>query len=103
MKDRVEEDVWDCLQCYICQDVCPVGIHIPMLITQLRYLSAQKGEAPERFVRGARSFLKEGRGFPTSPRSVKVRSELGLPPLPDSDKAMRELGKVVSRTRFSHE
>ena len=100
---RPEEDVWDCLLCYICDDVCPVGIHLPLLITHLRYRSAISGEAPQRFVRGAKSFLKEGRGFPAGPRTAKLRKEMGLPEMQNGDRAMRELGKVVSRTRFTHE
>lgn len=98
-----DENVWDCLLCYICDDVCPVGINLPLLITHLRYRSALEGEAPQRFVRGAKAFLKEGRGFPAGPRTVKVREEMGLPEMQNGDRAMRELGKVVSRTRFAHD
>lgn len=103
LEDRVDEDVWDCLLCYICEDVCPVSINLPQLVTRLRYRSSQEGCAPQRFARGAQAFLKEGRGFPAGPRVAKTREELGLPPLPNGDRAMRELGKVVSRTRFSYD
>ncbi|GEM_PF-740238 len=98
-----EENVWDCLLCYICDDVCPADIGIALLITHLRYRSALEGDAPGRFKRGAASFLKEGRGFPKGPRTARSREDLGLPEMGNGDRAMRELGKIVSRTRFSHE
>ncbi len=103
LEEGNEENVWDCLLCYICEDVCPVDISIALLITHLRYRSALEGGAPSRFKKGAASFLKEGRGFPAGPRTAKSRQDLGLPEMGDGDRAMRELGKIVSRTGFSHD
>lgn len=103
LKGENSEDVWDCLLCYICEGACPAEISIAKLMTYLRYNRALKNEAPERFLREANLFLKEGRGFPANTRTEKQRNELGLAPLHESDRGMRELGKIISRTRFPYD
>lgn len=95
--------IWDCLLCHRCMEVCPSDINLVMLITRLRHRSALQGQAPDRFLRTGAILVKEGRGFPSNPRMEKMRSELGLEPLVDDDRAMRELGKIISRTRFAYE
>lgn len=97
------EKVWDCLLCHRCMEVCPAGIDLVMLITRLRHQSALQGHAPDRFLRTGSILIKEGRGFPANPRMEKMRAELGLEALVDDDRAMRELGKIISRTRFAYE
>jgi len=97
------QGIWDCLLCHRCLEVCPSNIDIVMLMTHLRHRSALEGVAPDRFLRTGAILVKEGRGFPANPRTQRAREELGLPPLMDSDRAMRELGKIISRTRFAYE
>lgn len=103
LENQRPEGIWDCLLCHRCLEVCPSDIDIVMLMTNLRHRSALAGVAPDRFLRTGAILVKEGRGFPANPRVQKQREELGLPPLVDSDRAMRELGKIISRTRFAYE
>lgn len=95
--------IWDCLLCHLCMEVCPSDINLVMLITRLRHRSALQGQAPDRFRRTGAILVKEGRGFPATPHTEKMRKELGLDPLVDDDRSMRELGKIISRTRFAYE
>ncbi|MEN6351427.1 MAG: 4Fe-4S dicluster domain-containing protein, partial [Syntrophomonas sp.] len=37
------EEIWRCMWCANCYRVCPVDIHYPLLMMQLRYLALENG------------------------------------------------------------
>jgi len=83
--------IWLCSTCYACQERCPQGVSITEFMTLLKNMAIQEGHAPA----GIRAQLKlvkgEGRIYPIDDFDNKKRNKAGLPPLPTSCDAIKEL------------
>ena len=83
--------IWLCSTCYACQERCPQGVCITEFMTLLKNMAIREGHAPA----GIRAQLKlvkgEGRIYPIDDFDNKKRTKAGLPPLPTSCDAIKEL------------
>jgi len=83
--------IWLCSTCYACQERCPQGVSITDFMTLLKNMAISEGHAPA----GIRAQLKlvkgEGRIYPIDDFDNKKRNKAGLPPLPTSCDAIKEL------------
>lgn len=83
--------IWLCSTCYACQERCPQGVSITEFMTLLKNMAIKEGHAPA----GIRAQLKlvkgEGRIYPIDDFDNKKRNKAGLPPLPTSCDAIKEL------------
>ncbi len=71
-------DVWRCVDCYTCYELCPQKMGMNKIFDKLKHLALEKGKSPRGFGASIEMFRKEGRlGEPTS-----VRRKLKLPEPP---------------------
>lgn len=96
-------DVWKCLMCRRCSEICPKGADVAGAVTSMRYISASSGGAPARFIRTAAALAAEGRAFPVNDTVNKKRAELGLPEIKNDASSAEELRKIMSATGFRNE
>lgn len=88
MRDRIEEilehgTVWLCATCYTCLERCPQRIELSEIFMQLKNAAARSGLLPEGEIKKSLEILKTGWTQTPTKRTAKVRSELGLPAVPD--------------------
>jgi heterodisulfide reductase subunit C len=80
--------LWKCLECYTCQEMCHSRIGMAEVFRQLKELAMDGGHGPESVAAAYAEFLKTGAlGKPRE----SARKKLGLEPLPQSG------GDVVAR------
>lgn len=83
--------LWLCLNCYACQERCPQGVPIVDILTYLRNLSLEWGNAPQG-VKMQRDLIRsEGRIYPIDDFDNRKRQKLNLPPLPTSCSVVKKL------------
>jgi len=82
-------EIWKCLDCYTCSELCGQGIGMNRFFRQLRELALAKGVAPESVKASIDAFKKTG--AVTRP-SASTRKKLGLPDLkPEGEQELRQL------------
>ena len=89
-----DPQVWKCLECYTCQELCPSDIGMAETFRKLKELAMESGAAPDSVVAAYRMFLEQGTlGAPKE----SARRKLGLEPLPagGGDAVARLLGLPV--------
>ncbi|HET6497572.1 MAG TPA: heterodisulfide reductase-related iron-sulfur binding cluster [Coriobacteriia bacterium] len=73
--------LWKCLECYTCQELCHSDIGMAQTFRRLKELAMAAGNAPEQVRTAYQTFLETGAlGTPKE----GARRRLGLPPLPAS-------------------
>jgi heterodisulfide reductase subunit B len=76
-----EGQLWKCLECYTCQEMCHSRIGMADTFRKLKELAMAAGSGPESVSAAYETFLKTGLlGTP----KAGARAKLGLEPLPDS-------------------
>jgi heterodisulfide reductase subunit C len=70
------EDLWKCLECYTCAELCPNKYDQMTILRVAKHLAMARGKAPDLVREGMKAFLAQGRL--TEP-SVAQRRRLGLP------------------------
>ncbi len=83
-----DPQVWKCLECYTCQELCPSRIGMADAFRKLKELAVEAGTAPEQVGSAYDTFRKTG--MLGAPRE-SARKKLGLSPLPASG------GEALSR------
>jgi len=73
--------VWYCTTCHACQERCPHGIHISGLLTHIMNLAAKRGNLPDALRAGVELMAEIGWSVQATPRSDRMREEIGLRPL----------------------
>ncbi len=81
---RVEEvlrspDLWKCLECYTCAELCPNKYDQMSILRQAKHLAMEAGLAPAAAAEGMRAFREKGS---LTQASAAQRRRLGLPPIP---------------------
>ncbi|MDI6692709.1 MAG: heterodisulfide reductase-related iron-sulfur binding cluster [Anaerosomatales bacterium] len=74
-----ERQLWKCLECYTCQELCPSRIGMADTFRRLKELAIEAGLGPEQVVSAYETFVKTG--LLGSARE-SARKKLGLEPLP---------------------
>ena len=101
------EEIWRCFWCAGCYTLCPVDIHFPLLMMQLRYLAVASRHGLKYIVPFKRFALRareDGLTFaPGSPRGreriMGIRGAIGLTPWPEvSEKAREEYRALFDLT-----
>jgi len=72
-------DLWRCLECYTCAELCPNKYDQMTILRQAKHLAVRSGLAPESAREGMRAFRETGQ---LTQASVSQRRRLGLPPAP---------------------
>ena len=96
----VENSVlWQCTNCYNCQERCPQDVKPVEVIISLKNMLADRGIVPEAVGQVIDAFEKMGRTTPGGSAVDRRRAKLGLPPLPevpiDEIKTILEPAEVV--------
>ncbi len=98
--DQIVEspDIWYCINCYTCYELCPQKFGMVKVFDRLKTLSNERGTAPEGFKGGLRMFIDTGKlGEPTA-----MRKKLKLPEPPKSGADdLRELMKFIKKRNES--
>jgi heterodisulfide reductase subunit C len=64
--------IWDCMICFKCQEQCPRGVNIPIVMLALRNLAVREGIVPpEGYLKMGKSVFEEGAVQP--PQEVVTR------------------------------
>ncbi|MDD4549912.1 MAG: 4Fe-4S dicluster domain-containing protein [Syntrophomonadaceae bacterium] len=100
------EEIWRCFWCANCYRLCPVDIHYPLLMMQLRYMALENGYGLK-YVLPINKFtfraLEKGLTFVPGKRGVekimRLRTSIGVEPWPQvSEKAIREYRAIFEQT-----
>ena len=91
-KQVLESDfIWLCSSCYACQERCPQGVSITDFMTLLKNMAVEEGHIPTGIKAQRDLVIGEGRIYPIDEFDNKKRNKAGLPALPTSCEAVREL------------
>lgn len=81
------ELIWCCTTCHTCEERCPHGISVSELLLEAMNRAAARGHLPEAIRQTITSIAQTGRALAATPRTEKLRTELGLGPLPECNTA----------------
>jgi len=85
------QDLWKCLECYACWELCPQRYSMLDIFRAAKHLAIERGLVPAGFADASRALWEKGR---LSQASSLQRKRLGLPPLDASgDREWLELVK----------
>jgi len=102
LEGRLEEvlhskDIWRCLECYTCYELCPHRIGMVSVFSKLKELATSRGLAPFGIKAAQNSFKKEG----ALAEIIEIsRKRLGLPPSKkNGSKELLELIKDLEKNQ----
>ena len=84
------KEIWQCLECHTCSELCPQKFGMEKVFTALKRLSLARGTAPAPLRGGIKGFLQTGK---LGAIDERARKKLGLDPLPPGGEA--ELQKLL--------
>ncbi|MBU4173962.1 MAG: 4Fe-4S dicluster domain-containing protein [Actinobacteria bacterium] len=87
--------IWQCATCYNCYERCPQGTHPVEVITALKNIAFDSGNAPENVSSLREAVMEHGTVIAPSDTIRKRRDELGLPELPDAP--AEDMKKIMGR------
>lgn len=88
--DRDREELWMCVTCYACDEICPQGVKLVNLMFNVRnHLSMEK--MPDSIKEMIKTIKEEGTVIPCTMESKRLRKDLGLEELrkPDIQKILK--------------
>jgi len=85
LKEALFDDgvIWLCTNCYTCQEHCPQGVKPTEVIEALREMAASEGKLHPEFRKMMVPLFRTGRIHRITRLKEKLRSEMGLPPVPE--------------------
>lgn len=86
------DDIWFCMNCHECMELCPQHFGIVRLIVRLKNLAVAKGKYPEVVGRRRAELHETGYSFPPN---TEIREEIGLSEIKLPD--MVELRKLMEK------
>lgn len=90
--EKDKDELWMCVTCYGCDEVCPQGIKVVNVMFETRNHLCRSGEMPGSIVEMVKTIKEEGIAVPSDAKSEKLRLDLGLGGLIKPD--VRELSKI---------
>ncbi len=90
------EMIWYCTTCQICSERCPHEIDISGLIIHIMNRAAERRNIPGPLQKQVEQIAGTGRAIAPTPRSKRIRAEMGLKPLKEPDTG--EIRKILSET-----
>jgi heterodisulfide reductase subunit C len=93
MREEVltSEFVWLCSSCYTCYERCPQDVHIPELMTAIRNIAVREGHVPAPFRQQVDLLCKHGRLYEITDFENERRNQVGLPPVQEHAKEVRNI------------
>lgn len=100
------EEIWRCFWCANCYRVCPVDIHYPLLMMQLRYAALEEGYGLK-YVQPINKYafraMEKGLTFVPGQKGIekimKLRSQLQATSWPEvSEQAIKEFCEIFEQT-----
>jgi heterodisulfide reductase subunit C len=94
-EEVLENDlIWNCTMCQLCSERCPHEIDVSGLIIHIMNRAALRRNIPEALRKQVVRIKISGRALTETPRSSRVRRELGLKPLKEPDAG--EIRRILS-------
>ncbi|MBD3353998.1 MAG: hypothetical protein GF364_21125 [Candidatus Lokiarchaeota archaeon] len=87
-----DPNIWACLDCYLCYELCPSKVGLVDIFTKLRNLAAQRGLVTEGFKKEYKTFLNKG---VVGRYSITQRKRNDLPVTPPDVKDVVDLMKSI--------
>jgi heterodisulfide reductase subunit C len=93
----VDERLWLCCTCNVCEDRCPQKIPISELLVALRNSAARRGNIPDRLVMAIELLAKTGRSMIVH-QLDEMRAHHGLKPLKPAP--VQEIREILKKTKL---
>ena len=90
------EMIWYCTTCQICNERCPHEIDICGLIIHIMNHAAERRNIPGPLQKHVAQIVETGRAIASTPRSKRIREEMGLKPIKKPDAV--EIREILSVT-----
>ncbi|MHA1959887.1 MAG: 4Fe-4S dicluster domain-containing protein [Candidatus Thorarchaeota archaeon] len=94
----VGQSIWLCAACFTCEERCVQEVNFTDVVTVLRNMASEEGNAAPGYVKMARTVMENGRVSKPTKHVGKMREELGLPPF--QEPAVEELQRIVKSAGF---
>jgi len=79
------KDIWQCIDCFVCDEMCPQRWSMRIAFETLRHLAIQRGHATRGAKNAVDGFRKVGKLIEATESHKAQRAKLGLPPPPRTD------------------
>jgi heterodisulfide reductase subunit C len=93
-----EPNVWLCVTCQKCVELCPQGVALTEIFDHLKNYCVETGNIPTPYKDQATMILESGMAIPFSDAILKRRETLGLPQLKTA--ATSEIKTLMKETKF---
>lgn len=94
------QNLWLCSTCCVCVDRCPQGVNPFSIITALRRISYERGEAPRKVIEMVETIKRTGLAFPLNEDIEKRRRLLGLPEIQINEDCLNEIRRIIEEAGF---
>ncbi len=83
--DEDKDELWMCVTCYACDEICPQGIKLVNVMFETRNYLCRSDETPDSIKEMLKILKKEGRAVPATAETRDMRKDLGLEDLRKPD------------------